>query len=155
MYQLNRTKSSAKRIQNYNQNCSYQEEMSNFPRSNQFNGSVYQTSSVSYLLKNVRHYPQQIVTTPAEIAYHEGLREITGREGGTCWQVKLLQACWQSCHLDISIIKGMVRTTWWDMVGKLDGVMVAHVVNCCSGISVVSIPAAVPGLELNFQVNSH
>ena len=77
--------------------------------------------------------PGIIVTTPAEIAYHEGLREITGREGGTSWQVKLLQAWWQSCHLDTSIIKGVVRTTWWDLVGKLDGVMVAHVVNWLLG----------------------
>ena len=77
--------------------------------------------------------PGIIVTTPAEIAYHEGLREITGREGATSWQLKLLQAWWQSCHLDTSIIKGVVRTTWWDLVGKLDGVMVIHVVNWLLG----------------------
>ena len=77
--------------------------------------------------------PNIIVTTPAEIAYFEGLREITGREGGTSWQVKLLPAWWQPCHLDTSIIKGVVRTSWWDLLGKLDGVILAHVVNWLLG----------------------
>ena len=77
--------------------------------------------------------PAIIVSTPAEIAYQDGLVEITGREGRTGWQVKLLQVWWQSCHLDTSISKGVVRTCWWDVVGKLDGVMVTHVVNWLLG----------------------
>ena len=54
--------------------------------------------------------PTIIVTTPTETAYHEGLREITGRVGVASWQVKLLQAWWQSCHLDTSISKGVVSS---------------------------------------------
>ena len=87
--------------------------------------------------------PTIIVTTPTETAYHEGLREITGRVGVASWQVKLLQAWWQSCHLDTSISKGVVSSCWWDVVGELDGGMVTHVVNFLLGDQVAydSIPA--------------
>ena len=84
-------------------------------------------------IKMLDMIPGIIVTTPEEIAYHEGLMEITGREGGKSWQVKLLKAWWRSCHLDTTIIKRVVRTTWWDLVGKLDGVMVTYVVNWLIG----------------------
>merc|ERR1712013_34143 len=77
--------------------------------------------------------PSLLVQTPAEIAYQEGVREISGRVGKTSWQVKLLQVWWQSCHLDTSIIKGEVRNTWWDVVGKLDEKMITNVVNWLLG----------------------
>merc|ERR1719481_14677 len=77
--------------------------------------------------------PGILLHTPAEIAYQEGVREISGREGKNSWQVKLLQVWWKSCHLDTSITRGVVRTNWWDMVGKLDGEIVTNVVNWLLG----------------------
>ena len=71
----------------------------------------------------------------AEAAYKSGLEELAGRVGEKSWQVAAFQAWWSSCHLCSGISsKGLVvNSSYWDLVGKLDGEKVADVVNWLLG----------------------